>query len=101
MYRTGKTQRSANITLHYSENSAGITRVAVVVSKKVAKTAPRRNRIRRRLFETVRKQLPRIQLGNDLLFTVFSEELYVTPASEVERTVVDLLDRAGIIEKQG
>lgn len=62
-------------------------RMAVVVSKKVAKSAVVRNRIRRRLYESVRKQ--RLLDGHavDLVFVVRNESLAGLPATELDMQV--------------
>ena len=50
VYQKGKTIRKPKASLVFAENSRGFTRVAVVVSKKVMKSAVGRNRIRRRIY---------------------------------------------------
>ena len=46
MYQHGKTVRRPQMSLVFVPNDKGFTRVAVVVSKKIAKSAVERNRIR-------------------------------------------------------
>jgi ribonuclease P protein component len=51
------------------------TRVAVVVSKKVYKSAVKRNKIRRRIFNIVRHEVQyHIVHSTDIVITVFSPE---------------------------
>jgi len=75
-------------------------RVAVVVSKKVHKSAVTRNRIRRRVYELVRTSTHQPQPGTDLVFTVYSEQVAELPAAKLQATVDDLLQKAshGIVK---
>ena len=63
-------------------------RMAVVISKKTAKTAIVRNRIRRRLYEAVRKA--EILNGEplDVVFVVNDETVARVPASQLEKQVI-------------
>lgn len=57
--------------------------MAVVVSKKVAKSAVVRNRIRRRLYEAVRAQKMLDDMPVDVVFVVQSENLATIDAQEL------------------
>lgn len=70
-------------------------RLAVVVSKKVHKSAVKRNRIRRRLYEAVRLQLSDAP-AYDLVLTVFHEQVAEMPADELTTMVRAQLKQAGI-----
>lgn len=54
VYRSGKTVREPGISLKYAPSKKDDYQLAVVVSKKVNKSAVVRNRIRRRIYEIVR-----------------------------------------------
>src|SRR5262245_38924158 len=84
VYQKGQTVRQAYLSLKYVANSRRSQyRCAVVVGKKVHKSAVVRNRIRRRIYEIVRHQEK--QLSNyDLVFTVFSEEAAKASSEELE-----------------
>jgi ribonuclease P protein component len=69
-------------------------RVAVVVSKKVHKSAVMRNRIRRRVYEVVRRNSQAIAPGTDLIFTVFSETVAEIDAGKLESLVMESLQQA-------
>jgi ribonuclease P protein component len=71
--------------------------MAVVVSKKVNKSAVVRNRIRRRFYEAVRRREAEIGRSYDMVLTVFGEQTATMPAAELEATVQDLLRQADII----
>lgn len=76
VYRHGKTWRSKLITLKFLHNNyRQYSRVAVVVSKKVEKTAVGRNRIRRRIYEIIYHQLLNFKMVLDLVIIVQQNEL--------------------------
>ena len=68
-------------------------RVAVVVSKKVHKSAVVRNRIRRRLFEVTRRYFAASGGKPDLVFVVQSATLAALPAEQFEAEVTSLLQK--------
>lgn len=57
--------------------------MAVVVSKKVLKSAVRRNRIRRRIYDYIRNQTPRLNQNYDIVIIVSSSELLSMPTIEL------------------
>ena len=59
-YQNGKTIRGSKISLVFADNSRNKQRYAVVVSKKILKSAVGRNRIRRRTYEAIRSELKNI-----------------------------------------
>lgn len=99
VYSKGKTARSRGVSLRFSPNSRRTeSRLAVVVSKKVAKKAPVRNRIRRRLYETTRLRWAMIEPGYDLVLTVFDQEAATMPIEKLDKIVNDLLNQAKILK---
>ncbi len=96
VYRRGKTARASQMSLRYASRDAHKPyRVAVVVSRKVSKSAVTRNRIRRRIYEAVRVRGAHIPPGTDLIFTVFDEKLATIEAPKLEATVYGLLANTG------
>lgn len=99
VYTHGNTVRSKLITLRYTEHpTRKQPRVAVVVSKKVIKGAVGRNRIRRRLYEVVRHELPSIKQGQDLVLIVFSADVLTLPPVEMVQTVKQLFKEARVLK---
>ncbi len=97
VYQNGKTVRGPLNLLKYSPNPKRQEyRLAVVVSKKVAKSAVIRNRIRRRIFEAFRLALPADTLPYDMVVTVFSDQMATMPASDLTSLVHTQLKQAGI-----
>lgn len=96
MYQKGKTVRSPKMSVVFVENTRGFTRMAVVVSKKVIKSAVKRNRIRRRIYEVLRKNFDLIPKKTDYIFVVFSKEVMEMPFGELEKVVGDLVAEAKV-----
>lgn len=75
VYRKGRAIRTGGLTLRVLPNPRRRTyRAAVVVSKKVHKSAVVRNRIRRRVYEQVRLLLPPATRA-DVVVLVYSEDV--------------------------
>ncbi len=91
MYQHGKTIRKAGASLVFSVNTRGFTRVAVVVSKKVEKTAVGRNLIRRRVYEVIRKNFELIPKKYDYIFVIYNSEVMKMPFSELEKMLGELV----------
>jgi len=97
VYRHGQTVRGPLTSLKYAKNERRQTyRVAVVVSKKVHKSAVVRNRIRRRIYEQVRLAGDQIQQPFDIVFTVFHDTVATMPADELAKLVHAQLHQAKI-----
>lgn len=95
VYARGQTARAPLINLRFARRDpAKPYRVAVVVSRKVHKSAVTRNRIRRRIYEAVRRNGQTIKAGTDLVFTVFDAKVAELPADELEATLQKLLQKA-------
>lgn len=99
VYAHGKTVRSSFVAVRVAENShRSLYRCAVVVSKKISKSAVKRNRMRRRLYEIVRKNEQNIVASYDIVVTVYDERVATLPASELEDTVLKLLEKSGVLQ---
>ncbi len=97
VYRHGQTVRGPLTAVKYAKNDRRQTyRVAVVVSKKVHKSAVVRNRIRRRIYEQVRLVADRIDKPYDIVFTVFHDTVATMPADELANLVAAQLHQAKI-----
>jgi ribonuclease P protein component len=95
VYKKGATVRSHQLSLRYAPNNRqSHWRAAVVVSRKVHKSAVVRNRIRRRLYELIRQEVPADLTPHDLVFTVFSDVVAEQPQTELQAAVRSLLSRA-------
>lgn len=98
VYKNGQTVRGPLFALKYVLNPKRKSyRLAVVVSKKVHKSAVGRNRIRRRIYEVVRQLQDEISQPYDIVITVFNDSLLNEPAEPLKDQVKKQLLHAGII----
>ncbi len=92
VYGRGQNVRGPLMNLKFARRDPGRPyRVAVVVSRKVHKSAVKRNRIRRRVYECVRRTPHNIPSGTDLIFTVFSDQITELEAAKLQKLVDNLL----------
>lgn len=96
-YQHGKTIRDSQISLVFANNARKKQRFAVVVSKKVLKSAVGRNRIRRRVYEAIRAELTKIQKPVDCIFIIYTKEIAVMDFKELRSLIHNLLIEAEII----
>jgi ribonuclease P protein component len=95
VYQRGTTARTPLLNLRYATRDPKKPyRVAVVVSRKVNKSAVVRNRIRRRIYEIVRNHGKSIAPGTDLVFTVFNDRIADLEAPKLQATISELLQKA-------
>jgi len=98
-YSRGQTVRGPLMSLKYIRNQRRHDwRAAVVVSRKVHKSAVVRNRIRRRIFEIIRTELADFAEPFDLVFIVYSDQLAMASSNELHSRVVAHLQSAGVLK---
>ena len=99
VYKNGQAIRSRLITIKYTVNPhRKHSRFAIIVSKKVHKSAVGRNRMRRRLYEIVRHELPKMTRPHDVAIMIFSSEVINAPADELNELLRQLFEQAGFYE---
>jgi ribonuclease P protein component len=97
VYQRGQNIRGPLVSLKFGPRGPGRPyRVAVVVSRKVSKSAVVRNRIRRRIYEIVRQAGADITPATDLVFTVFDEQVAGLEAPKLQAMVGELLEKAAL-----
>ena len=84
------------MSLVFAPNTHEMQRFGVVISKKVLKSAVGRNRVRRRVYEAIRLELPEFTTHQDNLFVIFSPTLATMPFRELRQTIHELLERSRI-----
>lgn len=98
VYRNGQSVRCHLMTIKYTENKRRKTsRCSIVVSKKIAKHAVDRNRIRRRLYEVVRTSWPYIRTPHDIVIIVATADIAMLPHDELVACVQEQLVTARIL----
>ena len=95
-YQHGKSLRRSNMTLVHAKNTRGKERYAVVVSKKVAKSAVQRNRIRRRVYEAIRlvKLEKNLSTAKDNIFVVYTKDIERMPFKNLKDLISGLLEES-------
>ncbi len=93
VYRGGKIARGPYLSVKYSPapSAVGKFRAAVVVSKKVSKSAVVRNRIRRRVYEILRLEAPKITEPYDIVVTVFHERVASVSFDDLRKSLISQL----------
>lgn len=98
VYQKGSTVRGPLFSVKASLNPRRSSfRVAIVVSRKVHKSAVARNRVRRRLYEVVREFSPDIAGPYDIVFTVYSESVLEETPKSLRDQVRKQLTNAGVL----
>ncbi len=70
--------------------------MAVVVSKKVEKSAVGRNRIRRRVYEILRLNIDSIPKKTDYIFVIYSKDVMKMDFTELTKMVGKLVKESQI-----
>lgn len=98
VYQQGQTVRGQVFSIKYLPNPKRKDyRLAVVVSRKVHKSAVARNRIRRRIYEAVRLMEAEITEPHDIIISIYSDTLLDEPAKSLQRQLRQQLKKAGIL----
>lgn len=98
-YRNGRTVHSHICKVKYVENPRlESSRFAIVISKKVHKSAVGRNRIRRRFYEAIRAHIPHIKPGMDIVLIIVSGEALSLPFQSIHEMIEQLLRDADLYE---
>jgi len=98
LHRNGKTARGKMMSARFTINTRrDKPRFAVVVSKKVYKSAVKRNRIRRRIYEIIRANIGESPPIIDIAINVYSPEVLTLTHDELKKQVETLLKDTGFI----
>ena len=98
VYKYGQTINLSQINLRYlTGTKAQPTRIAVVVSKKVNKSAVARNKIRRRIYEVLRLNLDQIKPSSSLIFNIYSDDIRTMSNDKLTDILKNILKKATLI----
>lgn len=98
VFKEGKGIKENFLIFKWAPNNLKVSRFGFVLSKKISKKATLRNRIKRKLREKIKAELPRLQKGIDGV-------IVVKPGATKEKTqeIIDSLNkiffRAKLIKK--
>src|SRR4051812_15650699 len=99
VYRHGDTARGPLFAVRALPNPKRKSyRLAVVVSRKVSKSAVARNRMRRRLYELARELEGQISGPHDIVITVFLDNLAEAAPKELSAQLKKQFRQSGIIK---
>ena len=97
VYSRGSVSRSRYFICKSVDNARRSNpRIAVVVSKKVVKSAVKRNRIRRRLYEALRLEMEKLNQRSDIVLIVVSPELLTATPAEITAALSSCLAQSGL-----
>lgn len=97
VYQKGKTVRRPQASLTVLNNERGFTRFAVVISKKVIKSAVGRNRVRRRVYEALRTNFEYIPPKRDYIISIFDKKVKDMPFNDLVKVLGDLVEESKAI----
>ncbi len=97
-YRRGQSTRSKFFNIKTIPNKKRTeSRIAVVVSKKIYKSAVRRNLIRRRVYEYLRPLINQFDQIRDVVIIITNKEFISLSHQELLTQFDQVLDQAGIV----
>lgn len=97
LFSHGKTHRSKSMSIRVAPNPRRQnSRVSVVISKKVIKASPKRNRVRRRVYEVLRTEWQHIKPSQDILLSVYDPEFFDAEHAVISEEIKKLLKTAQV-----
>lgn len=97
VYQNGQTVRSHLMTIKVISNPhRKSSRLAVIISKKVLKSAVGRNRIRRRIYEYIRPQLLELNKIYDIAIIVSSNDMLYIEQKDLIEQIDQLFNQSGV-----
>jgi ribonuclease P protein component len=95
LFGHGKTYRFKSLSVRVAQNTRREhSRATVVVSKKVFKAAPKRNRVRRRVYEALRTNWQHILPRHDILISIYDTSWLDCSAEELQAELRHALQTA-------
>jgi ribonuclease P protein component len=98
VFARGRNLHVGPLTLRFAPNRLPASRFAVVVSTRVAKSAVVRNRLRRRCYEQIRRDLSLVVPGLDCIIRL-AVPAATMPRPELSRALDVLLRRADVLRR--
>lgn len=96
LYKNADSYRSRLFAMRTLRTNKQNPRFAVIVSKKVFKRAYGRNRMRRRIYEIIRSELPHLVTNQDTALIIMTSEVMNASHADLEDNIKQLLSQAGL-----
>lgn len=100
LYRRGKGFKQDFLFLKVNQNNLKDSRIGIVVGLKATKKAVERNLIKRRLREGVRKRLPEIKPGLDIMIVGLTGVSEKISFQDIKQTLDKLLVKSKIVKQE-
>lgn len=97
IYRRGRYQSTALFSVHYLPSKKGVSRVGIVVSKKITKKATERNHLKRQVREIMLDIHPRIVSPFDIVITAKASSL-TSKYDALKKNLSESFTKAGLIK---
>ncbi|MBI2798421.1 ribonuclease P protein component [Candidatus Saccharibacteria bacterium] len=98
VYKFGKKSSAPNLYIKARHTNLPVSRLAVVVTKKVSKKATLRNRMKRQMSEVVRTNWQQIKPGFDIIVMITADTTKQKP-SQTKAEALEALKKLAIIDK--
>lgn len=99
VYRRGRYNATALLSVNVLPNKVGVTKVGVVASKKAAKKSHDRNAVKRKVREAVRLAYPRLVTGQNIIISIKAPAVSADYKS-LERDLLGSLKRLGLFKDE-
>ena len=98
VFKKGKSRTGDFLILRVVKNNLKVSRIGVVVSRKVSKKAVLRNKTKRKLREAARADIKKMKPGYDLIFFT-KKGIEKKSFSEIKKEVEKLIARAKLFKE--
>jgi len=95
VFKNGKSHKEGFLFFKLLKNGLTVSRFGFIVGQKVSKKATTRNKVKRRMRAAVKKELPNIKPGFDIILVAL-KGLETKNFKEVEEAARRLIQKSGI-----
>ena len=96
VYANGRCLKKGGLALYSMPNGTALNRIGFAIPARIIKLASSRNRIRRLLKETYRKNKPELKAGFDMVVAVKKDFTKKTTYSDMEKLFLNMTGLAGL-----